>query len=790
MKRFWEWYLQLPQAPAGEGTEWRWVWRTPWPAGWPTWTALIAVLAIIAYVVWVYRRDAAALSRTKRLGLTALRFATLLVAALMLAEISLVVIRTGLPSCVVLIDTSASMTLPGKPAATSGTPTPGPDRLSLAQDLLTRKEGEFLEQLLKNYQLRLYQFSENAVALMQTDVTNRQQLKLALAEIRELRAEGKQTRPTPALRKALNDLRGQQPSAAIVLTDGVASLSETDLLSQAAKSARQSGVQIYAVGLGSDEVTRDVQLDDLVVDEMAFVGDPILFTARLRTFGLAGESVTIQLRSEPDAAILAQQKLVAGPDGQPIKLELMHTPEVAGEFDYRLEAVLMPRESNPDNNRQTRHISVREEKIRVLLADSSPRYEFRYLKQLLERDKSILLKTLLQEADVEFALEDKTAISAFPVRHDDLREFDVFIFGDIAPNSISDNVAKEVTDLVRNHGAGVVFIAGSRHPASEFAGSNLENLLPFDPEDVTVDGTAVLDGFRPSLTLEGRKGSHLFRLADSEAESLTVWNGLPDWYWLAAISKVKPGVVVFAEHPSRMGEKGKLPLILVQRVGAGKVLYHASDETWRWRFRAGDVYFGRYWIQAIRYLSRSKLMGQDRTVELTSDRLAYEQGEPVSLRARYQEDRFAPAPGEAVVVTVERQGGRRQTVALTKSPQLATIFEGQTTSLPEGEYHAWITSPSTGATPSAADFRVETPARELQQRTLNRGDLELACKTSNGRYYTWDDAGRLPSELPPGTPIRLESDRAIPLWNRPELLWLFAGLLTLEWWFRKRWRLI
>jgi hypothetical protein len=71
MKPFWEWYLQLPEAPAGEGTEWRWVWRTPWPSGWPQWVAVLAILAVAAYVVSVYRRDAAAVSWPKRLGLTA-----------------------------------------------------------------------------------------------------------------------------------------------------------------------------------------------------------------------------------------------------------------------------------------------------------------------------------------------------------------------------------------------------------------------------------------------------------------------------------------------------------------------------------------------------------------------------------------------------------------------------------------------------------------------------------------------------------------------------------------------
>ncbi len=77
-------------------------------------------------------------------------------------------------------------------------------------------------------------------------------------------------------------------------------------------------------------------------------------------------------------------------------------------------------------------------------------------------------------------------------------------------------------------------------------------------------------------------------------------------------------------------------------VGSGKVIFHATDETWRWRFRVGDVFFARYWVQTIRYLSRSKLLGKDRSAELTVDRREYRRGEPVRVRVRFLDDRQAP----------------------------------------------------------------------------------------------------------------------------------------------------
>ena len=70
----------------------------------------------------------------------------------------------------------------------------------------------------------------------------------------------------------------------------------------------------------------------------------------------------------------------------------------------------------------------------------------------------------------------------------------------------------------------------------------------------------------------------------------------------------------------------------------------------------GDVFFARYWIQTIRYLSRSKLAGDERRAVLTADRREYAHGEPVRLRVRFADERTAPAEDDGVTVVVEHRG--------------------------------------------------------------------------------------------------------------------------------------
>jgi hypothetical protein len=129
-------------------------------------------------------------------------------------------------------------------------------------------------------------------------------------------------------------------------------------------------------------------------------------------------------------------------------------------------------------------------------------------------------------------------------------------------------------------------------------------------------------------------------------------------------------------------------------------------------------------------------------------------------------------------------------VTLSRLPEAPSVFEGLFRPAQDGSYHAWVVAPSFGEAPPAADFRVESPERELAKRSLDRADLALTAKLTHGRYYSLAEAARLPGDIPRGRPVPLVSQEPIPLWNRWELLMLFSVLLTGEWILRKRYRLL
>lgn len=800
------WYLGVPPASPGEGVRWQLSTRGFWPEGWPLWLAVLLTLAGLVAIVLIVRQDTRSISAPwGRAGLLALRLASLLIVLGLLCQPVLTVDRTGLPFAAVLIDTSASMGLydspkdasPAPRAGATGEALQGTQRLAGVQQLLTKNDSAWLRSLAREHQLRLYHFAETAVPIAAPTSAEATDWPALARSIEGLTPAGLQTRPAPAVRKVLSDLRGTPPAVVVVLTDGVATLAESDRLSMVGDSLRRQAVPLYAIGVGSEIPLQDLQLFDTRLDEVAFVGDPVLIKTRLRGLGLAGQRVQLQVRKGTDETPLVTQEATIPPDGQALPVELTYTPAAAGEEELTIEVVALAQEPDTTNNQEVRPLSVRAEKIRVLLVESVPRYEFRYLKPLLERDPSIELSTLLQDADLGFVDVDRTVIENFPVRRDDLFQYDVIILGDVSPQLLGPAAMEQVGQFVREKGGGLIVVSGPAHLPLELSGTPLEALLPFSLKEVQLPSAeqSVTAGFQPHVTAEGLKGTTLFRFGESDSQTQQIWSRLPAWYWFVRTGPLKPGAMALLEHPTE-SVRGRTtaplvpqPLITLQRVGAGKVLYHGTDETWRWRFRVGDEYFSRYWVQAIRLLSRAKLLGRDRIAELTTDRLVYQLGEPVVLRVRFLDEELA-AERTSVSIVLEQADGTRQTIDVPRAPQASLVFE---TTLPPqipGPWHAWLADPSSQLSPPAADFRIESTSRELTMRSLDRADLEAAARATGGRYVPIDEAERLAEDFPTGAPVTLAAGEPILLWSRWEILALLTLLLSIEWLLRQRLRLL
>lgn len=803
---------RMGAAPAGPGEKISPSIRFEHP--WSQSLLVFTLLGAIVLVGWLYRREGRASAFWKGV-LAALRIALVLLAVFMLSEAVLSVGRQGLPNLTIMVDDSASeaitdqyakpeereglRALAASTVASADRPSPGeasgavaaPEgttRLAIAKGLILKDRAKLLRELRSKYRVRIYRVSNSAQPV--TEVDRPADLEPAVAKVRALEAAGTQTRLGDGVRQVLTELRGSPPSAIVLLTDG--QTTEGESLAKAAEVSARKGVPIYAVGLGSPEPARDIELSEMLVDDVVFVDDAVRFQAKLSARGFQGEKILVRLKerepgsTDPKSERDLEIKEVDAPrDGQSGRIELTHRPKTTGERTYIVEVEPREREIQVDNNRVERMVTVRKEKLKVLYVDSEPRYEFRYLKNYLERDESIDLNVVLLLSDTEYSEQDRSALPTFPSSKDDLFAYDVILIGDADTSYLSQAQMQNLVQFVTEKGGGVLFLAGELFNPLAYRGTPLETLLPIELADArnpTAVGTSV-NAFRPELTMEGR-ANPIFRLGDNEVASMQIWNELPELFWYIEAPRKKPAAQVLAEHPTATGPEGKLPLIVYQFLGAGKVMFHAFDDTWRWRFRTGDRYFGRFWVQTIRFMARSRLVG-NRQAEIQTDRRRYQRGQPIQLRVRFPNPGLVPAGGE-ITLQIERKGQGPRKLTLKLAPGSKNVFEGALPQAPEGEYQVRLLPPPTLTTAVTAEFRVDPPVGERERIEMNQPELIRAAEVSHGKFYTPLAVDTLLKDLPPPAPVPLDTDPPIPIWNTWPVLAMFLCLITLEWVIRKR----
>jgi len=782
------WSLGVEPPPTGDGLDWRLEGAWSWHAG-ALLLAVMAAVACIALVAALYYHERSKAGTWTRVLLAGLRLSVLALVALMVYQLRLTNDRNSLPYLAVVIDESESMRHKDEyddsalrqqlDERRASAERESLRRIDVALAILLADNAHVLRELHSRYKVQLYA-AAGAVRKLPADLEGQ------IAELKKLEARGQSSRLGQDVRAVLDDLRGTDPAALLMLSDGI--VTGGSALASVGPIARRRGTPLLLVGIGSVKPARSIELDDLLVDDVVFVNDHVDFDFKVLARGLEGRTIQLVLKDKRTGEVLARQEVAVSGSDSGQRVRLSHRPTTIGKAEYVID-VESPREDLSNQvTLLSKSVDVRKAKIKVLLVQGYPNYEYRYLKNMLSRDETIELKTVLQQADVEHAEQDPAALKVFPVSRDDLFAYDVLLFGDVDPAQLSPSALAHVADFVKVRGGGVVFISGPEFNPAAYRGTPLAALMPFDLKHVTVppaeEGLTEPTPVRP--TPLGLTTPHM-QLGDTPAETEQIWNDLPAVYWFVEAAELKAGARVLAEHPTKTGNDGrKLPLIVVEHVPPGRVIWHGMDETWRWRFRVGDALFARYWIQTIRSLAKSAVAGDTGPVQLTSDRREYERGETVQLRVRFFDERLAPRASEGVTVMLESEGQKRQSVNLARDATSREIFSGEASQLAEGVYHAWVAAPTTGSAPAATNFKVISPYGELARMDMDVLQMREAAAASGGLFFTLSDAGKILNKLPPGRPVRLESRPPVPLWNNWRLLLLLVGLLVGEWLLRKK----
>lgn len=776
-----------------------------WRFALPAWAWVLIVLASVAAAWWTYRR---LLGPTwARVGLAGLRGLLLVLIAVLLAGPEVVRTDETVEEDVllVLVDRSASMTVADTIPAIGTSPN-GSSLISRERALrdALNAQGQVFgdEQLGRGRQIAWLGFGEQAFEL---DSPVGDAGVEALGEPRD-----QATALRTALEAALRRGAGRPISGIVLMSDGRSpEATGADLLSK----LEQQSVRVYSVPLGAERLPLDLTLSRVEAPTTAFINDTVPVTVVVDQPGqqpsdtpLDPSRITVRLIDTETEDILDEKTLEGVGLGQPLRLEGQSSQ--TGEMPWGVEVVYESidrdeQELNLTNNTESVVVNMIDRPIRVLYIEGYPRWEYRYLKNMLIRESSIDSSIMLLSADRAFAQEGDTPITRLPNTAEEWRRYDVVILGDVPAESMGAEQRKQLHDLVSQRGAGLLWMAGPGSMPTTYAATMLSDLLPMrDPEAVSLLPWARAS-VEPTPLAETLSVLQL-RAADATEDDAAGWpDGLPGLRWVQDLGELKPSAEVLAYAVSDASAEAETqPLVARLRFGSGQSLYVATDETWRWRYARGEVYFEQFWVQMVRMLGRAAATRTDEPVRLAVSTRSTPVGGTVVVDLDIEDAALLARDLPSVKVSVRRAGDAlqrdlaefelRPTSSATASfDETNKRYSAAWLANVAGPLELVVSDPALSGLDLRAALDVIESDDELRRAEADVPRLVRLAQATGGRVVPLSDLKQLAE---PGVVRNLSrktaNDVAEPIWNSALALALVVGLITLEWIGRKLVRLV
>jgi len=580
--------------------------------------------------------------------------------------------------------------------------------------------------------------------------------------------------PLASLLETQDNLR-----AVVLLSDGDYNLGQPPVV--AAQKMRVRGVPLFTVPVGSEKRLPDLDVLSVAAPTYGIVGENVMIPFTVRS-SLDRQVRTI-VRLRDDVGRVHTKDIVLPPNSQTYE-SILWRIEKEGSSTLELSIPVADGELIAPNNARKFTMAGRPEKIRVLVIESLPRWEYRFLRNALSRDPGVELSCLLFHPELGPG-GGKDYIEKFPEKLEDLAKYDVIVLGDVGVKE--DQLTKEqcalIRGLVENQASGVIFMPGSRGNQMSLLDTELSDLIPVVLDEDKPEGFSEAIAAPLTLTTEGR-GSLLTMLGNNEQENPEIWRRLPGFYWHAPVIKAKGGTEVLAVHGNRRGKFGPIPLLVTKPAINGKVLFMGIDSAWRWRRGVEDLYHYRFWGQVARWMSYQRNMAAGQRVRLFFTPERPEPGSTVALNANAFEANGAPLEKGTVAIDLTSPDGRSQRIELQKNESAWGAFSGR---FKVDLCGAWkIRATASGAEDKPLETTLLVQGTEIEKigQPSRPEVLDEMARVAKGRVIQPAQLAELVKEinaLPEPRPL----ESRIPLWSHWATITAMVVLLGTFWTGRK-----
>lgn len=775
----------------------------------------LAVLATCASeaVIWFYvdHRNSllnpfALFPVTLRLGLIAI-----LTALLMEPVLSHFEEHSSIRTIAVLLDRSASMNLSDRKTIADGGESEQ-NRIKVAHKILLggqQENSSLLNRLEKDYQLRFFEYAENAreqdIAQWKSRAKDQE-----FSENEQESPWAQSTDHTGALAKIDNSVALDELSGVIFLSDGCDH--STQPASDLAHRFADKDVPIHSVIIGNQSSIKDAEVVLVQAPNQIFKGDRLTLRASIKADQLSGRETRIRLLGDGELIEERTVNYSTNRDRQTISFET--EPDSIGVHEYTIELDRVAAEEVADNNTGSCRVWVSKDFIRMLVVEDRPRWEFRYLRNLFAgRDRSVFLQYVLLRPDRLAGVPDPPILhasagrafddceaTALPKDPNEWLKFDVIVLGDVAPTDLGNEVLQTLEKFVKNRAGTLIVISGARSMPHKYRNTPIANLFPVELNQNDVQFANSPDTQYKFEVSPSAQTHVIMQQSTDPSENAQIWDSIPPLYWRHPLSEAKPGATVLAYAADNTGlersEQRKRSLILWHRYGAGKVLQMCFDQTWRLRYGIGDRYHHQFWGQVLRWSISDRLAAGTELVRMGTDRGLYQSGDAITIKARLLDKNRNHVNSDDTKAKIYLGDELVEEIPFANDTDASGLMLAKSNGFKKpGKYRVEISGPTVNRLLELeqanepivfSEFAVAAPepSSEMSDVVADPALANELASVSGGMVVDPSNVEKLFDGLGPKSSFH--RDRwTVPLWNMWPVMVVFLSMVSLEWIWRK-----
>lgn len=612
----------------------------------------------------------------------------------------------------------------------------------------------------------------------------------------------------------------QDPLIGVVLvSDGIDNTSK--LPEKVTRNFRRKGIPIHTVTVGTTNDMEDVILDNVQVKRAVPNEAPTRLALHVRSPGFDGQTAAIQVRGQKGIVAAQEIKL----NGADQKIELDFTPRDKGFQIYEAKITNLKGEWLTTNNRRLFGLEVVDPTIRVIYMEgtpqtsSSPKPEWKYLKDALLTDPNISVKVLYRKLGTDgkylntIDTDPQTGEKIYPVEHpregfprtlSALLEYDVVIHSDIKKESFTPDQLQNIAKLVEQHGGGFVMIGGnSAFGKGGYHRTVLDRIIPVAMEQ---ENDSQVTPFHTQIA-RGALTHPIMNFGTTPEETLKIWTSkFPMLYGFNRVDRAKPGATVLALNPVYSTPFGPGILLAVQEIGKGRSLAFTSDTTRNWGKdfetlwgepkRPGSTlsernndqrYYRQFWVNAIRWLANGKMGRTNNPVTLELAQSYCSPSESVAARVKVRDSEMREISNAEVLLTIPNSAGTNTTLRArydaSARAYLADLRPNQS-----GNFVVSAVARQSGVELGADRQLLVAEGTDIEMADLKARPefmAKLARETKGESFSLGKGTGSPAGYVFASAPEPKVEFRREHLWDKT--LWMSAilGLIALEWTIRR-----